>query len=167
MHPTIELMRDQVRAIYRALTGTDLPEGDLSPPGRDVEMEEVARRFVDLEAMARRIPIVMERVPPFSFAPPVDAMDTGHEIVIEVAVPGIGEGEVEVRRSGDLLSISGVRSGAPASNGRTWFLAEIPRGPFHRAIRLPYPIQAEPRVEVDNGIVRIHLARTPVGPAQA
>lgn len=167
MHPTIELMRDQVRAIYRALTGTDMPESEASTPGRDVEMEEVARRFADLEAMARRIPIVMERVPPFSFAPPVDAMDVGHELVVEVALPGISKEDVEVRRSGDLLSVSGVRNGAPASNGRSWFLAEIPRGPFHRAIRLPYPIQSEPRVEVEGGIVRIHLAKTPVGPAQA
>lgn len=167
MHTTVELMRDQVRAIYRALTGDEMPETGESSGPSDVTMDEVARRFADLEAMARTIPIVTEKVPPFSFAPPVDACDDGHEVVIEVALPGVREEDIKVERSGDLLTVSGVRSGSRAANGRNFFAAEIPRGPFHRALRLPYSVVSEPRVEVDGGILRIRLAKTPVAPAQA
>lgn len=171
MHPTVELMRDQVRAIYRALTGTDMPDteqpAEQSAAQSEVSMDEVARRFADLESLARRIPVVVERVPPFSFAPPIDAIDDGHELIIEVSVPGVREEDVSVEREDDLLTISGVRGGSRASNGRSYFLAEIPRGPFHRAVRLPYAIQSEPRMEVERGLIRIHLAKTSVAPAQA
>jgi HSP20 family molecular chaperone IbpA len=176
MHTTVELMRDQVRAIYRALTGDEMPEAtaseatvsaespDISP---EISMDEVARRFADLEAMARRYPVVTEKVPPFSFAPPIDACDDGQELVIEIAVPGVRQEDVEVTRSGDLLTITGLRNGSRISNGRNYFIAEIPRGPFHRALRLPYAVVSEPRVEIDSGILRIRLAKTPVPSARA
>ena len=171
MHTTVELMRDQVRAIYRALTGDEMPEAseppDPSAGDSDLTMDEVARRFADLEAMARRIPVVTEKVPPFSFAPPVDACDDGQDLVIEIAVPGVRQEDVEVVRSGDLLTITGVRNGSRVSNGRNYFAAEIPRGPFHRALRLPYAVVSEPRVELESGILRISLAKTPAAPARA
>jgi HSP20 family molecular chaperone IbpA len=162
MHATLELMRDQVRAIYRALTGTDMPEAEPSPSAPEVPIEEVARRFADLETMARANPMVIERVPPFSFAPPLDAIDAGSELIIELAVPGVDKGDVSAVRTGDLLVVSGVRSGERAANGRTYLHAEIPRGPFHRVVRLPFPTtNAEPRIDVDRGLIRIHLAKTP------
>ncbi len=167
MHATtLELMRDQVRAIYRALTGSDLPEPEAAPAGApDVPLEEVARRFADLEAMARAIPAVTERVPPFSFAPPFDAIDEGRELLVEVAVPGVDRDDLTVERVDDLLIISGVRKGGRAANGRTYLHAEIPRGPFHRVIRLPATATSEPRIEIDRGLIRIHLPKT--APAKA
>jgi HSP20 family molecular chaperone IbpA len=167
MQTTVELMRDQVRAIYRALTGDEMPDPKDSGQPSEITMDEVARRFADLESMARRIPSVIEKVPPFSFAPPVDACDDGQDVVIEVAVPGVRQEDIEVARVGDMLTISGVRNGSQVSNGRNYFVAEIPRGPFHRALRLPYAVVSEPRVEVDGGIVRIRLAKTPAAPARA
>jgi HSP20 family molecular chaperone IbpA len=167
MQTTVELMRDQVRAIYRALTGDEMPDSDDSGQPSDITMDEVARRFADLESMARQIPIVTEKVPPFSFAPPVDACDDGQDVVIEIAVPGVREADIEVKRSGNMLTVSGVRHGPHVSNGRNYFLAEIPRGPFHRALRLPYAVVSEPRVEVDGGILRIRLAKNPAAPARA
>jgi HSP20 family molecular chaperone IbpA len=167
MHTTVEMMRDQVRAIYRALTGDEMPEPTEPGGSSELTMDEVARRFADLESMARRIPLVTEKVPPFSFAPPVDACDDGHDIVIEIAVPGVREEDIAVERAGSMLTISGIRHGTQIANGRNYFLAEIPRGPFHRALRLPYAVVSEPRVEVDGGILRIRLAKTPVAPAQA
>jgi HSP20 family molecular chaperone IbpA len=130
-------------------------------------MEEVARRFADLEALARTNPTVTERVPPFSFAPPLDAIDDGRELIVELAVAGIDRADVTVEHSGELLVVSGVRSGERAANGRTYLHAEIPRGPFHRVIQLPYPSTSEPRVEVDRGLIRIRLSKSKVRPAKA
>jgi HSP20 family molecular chaperone IbpA len=166
MHPrTLELMEDQTRAIYRAVTGVDLPDPAPST-GPEVQIEEVARRFADLEAMARTFPAVVERVPPFSFAPPFDALDEGRTLLIELAVPGLERGDVTVERTDDLLIVSGVRTGERASNGRTYLHAEIPRGPFHRVIRLPLSTTSEPRVEVDRGLIRIHLTKVPATSAK-
>ncbi len=167
MHPaTISLMYDQVRAIYRAVTGSDMPEPEgpgASPErapegGQEIALGDVANRFAELESVARTIPIVAERVPPFSFAPPLDAFEEGQELIVEVAVPGVERGDVTVERLGNQLVVSGMRRGERASNGRSYLHAEIPRGPFHRVIQLPYAV-AEPRVDVRQGLIRIQLTK--------
>src|SRR5262249_14908913 len=112
---------------------------------------------------------VIERVPPFSFSPPLDALNDEHEVIIEVAVPGVDRKDVKVERTGELVVISGFRRGQRVTNGRTYFHAEIPRGPFHRVARLPLPMLGEPRIEVNQGLIEIHFPKTPVGtpPARA
>jgi HSP20 family molecular chaperone IbpA len=165
---TVELMLDQVRAIHRALTGKDLPD---PPPqataAKAPPAEEVVHRFADLEAIARNMPNVIERVPPFSFSPPVDALNDEHEVLIEVAVPGVERKDVKVERTGQMVVISGFRRGERAANGRTYFQAEIPRGPFHRVVRLPFALQGEPRIEVNQGLIEIHFPKTPMGTPSA
>ena len=160
---TYELMREQVRAIHRALTGSDLPEGDgHTPSGLPASTPEiVARRFTDLEAIARTLSVVAERVPPFAFSPPIDVIDEENELLIEAAIPGVDKSDVTVDLSGDVLVIAGVRVGERASNGRAFRHAEIPRGPFRRVVLLPYPVMGEPRAEVERGMIRIHLAKLP------
>lgn len=159
---TLDLMHDQVCAIYRALTGTDLivPEAPL-PPGPDarVEDEELQRRFADLEALARSVPQVGGRVPPFSFSPPVDVLDEGPSWLVELAVPGIDAGDVTAERRGDALTISGLRRGERAGNGRAYLHAEIPRGPFSRTVALPGELGSDPQVTVERGVVRVRVAK--------
>src|SRR4051812_19584212 len=118
---TVDLMRDQVRAIFRALTGTELPavETKHAPSETPISAEEVARRFADLEALARSPPAVTERVPPFSFSPPIDVFEDDRGLLVEVAVPGADKDDVKVELDGERLNISGVRSGERLSNGRT------------------------------------------------
>ncbi len=168
---TFQLMQDHVRAIYRALTGSDLPDAHGqtgAPVGEPPPAEMVARTFADLDAFARRVPAVAERVPPFSFAPPLDAWRTDRELVVEVAAPGVSREEVRVQLEGDTLLVEGSRSTEGIVNGRTWLHAEIPRGPFRRSIVLPVAVVGEPRVELDAGIVRIRLSQpAKVTPAKA
>lgn len=164
---TLELMHDQVRAIYRAVTGKELSEassaggaGEETSVG-EVPIDELARRFADLDTQARSIPAVMERVPPFSFAPLLDAIEDEGELLLELAVPGIARDDVDVARTGDLLVVSGVRRGERAADGRSYFHAEIPRGPFFRVIKLPPGMFAEPRIEVERGMIFVHLDKKP------
>ena len=157
---TVELMRDHVRAIYRSLTGTDLPEAaPTTPVGAAPTFADVSQRFHELEALARHIPDVAERVPPFSFSPPLDAFGNDREIVVEVGVPGIERDDVEVTMHGETLVVQGSRDVAALVNGQTYYRAEIPRGPFRRTIALPRAALGEPRVEVERGLIRVRLAR--------
>ncbi len=173
---TLDLMSDQVRAIYRALTGEDLPErreaagpagsspagsspAGSSPAGPGPSPEEVARAFAALEMIARQIPTVAERVPPFSFSPPFDAIDADREVLVEIGVPGIEKKDVKVQLEGNAVTVSGFRGGHLAANGRVYYHAELPRGPFHRTVPLPCPVFGEPRVEVEQGLIRIHLSK--------
>jgi HSP20 family molecular chaperone IbpA len=165
MHDTtLALMLDQVRAIYRAATGSELP--DLPPEGGDVSLEELARRFAELEALARTVPQVMQRVPPFSFSPALDVIDDHGEVRLELAVPGVDRGDVTVELDKGNVVVSGVRRGEPLANGHTYLHAEIARGPFHRVVRLPWRARVQPRVEIERGLIRIRIPK-PGGPATA
>jgi HSP20 family molecular chaperone IbpA len=158
---TVELMLDQVRDIYRALSGDNLPEASPTDAGTEAPpAEEVIRRFADLEALARALPTVAERVPPFSFSPSLDAFDDEHEVLIEVSVPSMERKDIKLERQGELVIISGFRRRERAMNGRSCFHAEIPRGPFHRAVRLPVAKLGEPRIEVNAGLIEIHFPKT-------
>src|SRR5262245_29458881 len=84
----IEVMRNQVSAIYWAVTGNDMPQAEPNavegqPPAESAGIEEVAQRFVELEAMARAVPDVAEHVPPFSFSPLIDAVEDAGALLIE------------------------------------------------------------------------------------
>jgi HSP20 family protein len=156
-------MRDQVRAIFRVLTGGELPEAE--PRGTmplPVEQmgDVVAQRFADLEAMGRSIPQIAERVPPFAFAPPVDVIEDDKEMVVEMALPGVVRDDLHVDLNQEMLAVWGVRYGEKVANGRAFRHAEIPRGPFRRVLLLPKEVTTgKPRVELENGVARIHLSR--------
>jgi len=64
----LELMHDHVRAIHRGVAGGDPPEPGAAPADSKLTFAEVARRFAELEEIARSIASVAQRVPPFSFA---------------------------------------------------------------------------------------------------
>jgi HSP20 family molecular chaperone IbpA len=161
--PTFELMTDQVRAIYRALTGQDLPLPETPrvplPPG-DAD-EAVWTRFAELDAWARVLPPVNARVPPFAFSPPIDVLVHDNEVLVEVALPGVARESVQVDLKEDVLTVSGVRAGEKASNGNVYHHAEIARGPFRRGVVLPRAFAGPPRVEVRDGMIRIYLATPP------
>jgi HSP20 family protein len=152
----IQSMHDQVRAIYRALTGEDVGEGVSSEVAEETDDESITRRFAELEVMSRAFPSVTERVPPFTFTPPLDVIATDDAVLLEIELPGLDRDAITIERSPDALRISGVRRDGHAARG-SLFHAEIPRGPFLRTIPLPFPVDADPRIELDRGVLRIHL----------
>jgi HSP20 family molecular chaperone IbpA len=161
---TLELMRSHVREIHQALTGKDLPEEPPSPEPEGAgppSADGVMHLFAELEAAVRALPEVAERIPPFSFAPPVDLLEDAHELIVEAAIPGIGRDDLLVEVRGDVLSITGALERGHDSNGHRVRHAEIARGPFRRELRLPHPVSGDPRVEVRGGLVRIQMTKVP------
>lgn len=167
MHPsTIELMHEQVRLIYHAATGAELNETDTeigatagAEPASSLPDGDIEERFAELEALVRRIPELGLRVPPFSFTPQVDVIDAGAEVIVEIAVPGVGLDDLHVKVKGHELIISGVRRGERVSNGRSYVLAEIARGPFSRVIHLPCAIEPRPQLDSHGGVIAIRLSK--------
>jgi HSP20 family molecular chaperone IbpA len=157
---TMELMHEQVRTIYRAATGDELPAPERSPATETpLDSVEVERRFAELVVLVRLNPAIGERVPPFSFTPLVDVIDDGPELVVEVAAPDVETADIEVAASAHELRVSGIRHGR-VSNGRAFLHAEIPCGPFSRTLQLPHPIDPQPaQVEARNGVIVIRLRK--------
>ncbi len=160
---THDLMLDQVRAIYKAVTGTELPENESDATWHDGE-DLVAARFAELEATVRVMPTVAARVPPFAFMPLVDILERKPELIIEASLPGVTRESVEVRILGDALLLEGAREWSVGANGQACRYAEIPRGPFRRVVWLPATVSQEsPHIELKNGILRVHLNKITSG----
>jgi HSP20 family molecular chaperone IbpA len=161
MHPQlIEMMRDQVYSIYRAVTGADIPAAEPANSEPEPSLDEVTRSFAQLEALTRTSPALAERVPPFSFVPPLDVFLDGGDLLIEAAVPGVERQDITVECAEGTLVISGIRRGHRASNEQT-YSGEIPYGPFYRALRIPFPMSSEPAVDLDRGLLRVRLMSSP------
>jgi HSP20 family molecular chaperone IbpA len=158
----IQMMRTQVRAIHVALTGSDVPEPEATPaPSAEGTQpptpptEDVMQRFLELEAVARTLPSVASKVPPFAFVPPLDVVAGDDGVVLELAIPGVAREDVEVNRIPGGLAVRGIRRDPSPRGGG--FHIESPRGPFYRAIPLPYPLETPPKFELDRGVLRIHV----------
>jgi len=161
MHPElIEIMRNQVCTIYRAVTGADMPTVAAADCEPEPPLEEVTQSFAELEAMARTNPDLSERVPPFSFTPPLDVFLDDEDLLIEAAVPGVDRKDVTVECADGTIVISGIRRGHHGSNGRA-YSGEIPYGPFYRALRVPFPMSGEAAVTLERGLLRVRLKGSP------
>jgi HSP20 family protein len=156
---TLALMHDHVRAIYRAARGVDPKDEPTAGERPAPSFQEVARRFSELEGLARSIPSVAARVPAFSFTPPLDLIGTERDLVLELGVPGVERDDVDVELGDGEVIVSGARAATESSDGRIYFHAEMPRGPFRRAVRIPEPTNGSPRVEVEHGIIRVTLSK--------
>ena len=161
---TYELMMDHVQAIYRAVTGSELPTTPGLAGASPAELEQgVAATFAQLDAVARLLPGLGVRLPPVAFAPAVDVCEVDNEVLVDLEVPGVRADAVEVQLVGRTLVLSGVRVRAPLSNGRVYRRAEIPRGPFRRVVLLPVAVTDEPpRLSGEDGVVRIALKKVPM-----
>jgi HSP20 family molecular chaperone IbpA len=161
MHPElVEIMRDQVCTIYRAVTGADMPTVEAADLEPEPPLEEVTRSFAELEAMARTTPALSERVPPFSFTPRLDVFLDGEELLIEAALPGVDRKDVTVECGDGTIVISGIRRGRRGSKERT-YSGEIPYGPFYRALRVPFPMSGAAAVDLERGLLRVRMTASP------
>jgi HSP20 family molecular chaperone IbpA len=94
-----------------------------------------------------------------SWEPPVDVLETDHEILILVALPGVDPGDVEVMLDKDTLVVSGRRVlPAELRNARILRL-ELPQGRFERRIALPSGRYTIARFAA-NGCIGLRLAKS-------
>jgi HSP20 family protein len=93
--------------------------------------------------------------------PPIDVYLTDDEIVIEMGVPGANPDDINISVTGDTVSLSGeVKHTHQAQKGQG-FLAEIPRGAFHRSFTLPIQVDADQAsAGFNNGILELRLPKS-------
>jgi HSP20 family molecular chaperone IbpA len=72
-----------------------------------------------------------------TWEPPVDILETGREVLVLVALPGVDPDRVEVAIEGDELVIVGTRVLPPELRTAMIHRLELPQGQFARRLRLP------------------------------
>jgi HSP20 family protein len=72
-----------------------------------------------------------------TWEPPVDILETRHEVLVVVALPGVGAESVEVAVDEENLMFAGVRTLPIELQTAVIHRLELPQGRFQRRVRLP------------------------------
>ena len=78
-----------------------------------------------------------------TWTPPLDVIETDEAIEVHMDLPGIDPRDVDLSIQEDRLEIAGTRSAQDAPEDARWYRFERAAGAFHRALRLPVPVDAD------------------------
>jgi len=94
------------------------------------------------------------------WAPPVDVSETEEEIRVKGELPGLNAADIEVRVSGDTLTIRGEKK-EQTEEGEAYFHRETHTGDFERSVRLPAEVDVDNvEAQVKDGLLKIRLPKT-------
>jgi HSP20 family protein len=94
-------------------------------------------------------------------SPAVDVYEDKDVIVIETELPGMKKEEVEVKLTGDLLTITGKRQDEKKIERQNYFRVERSVSAVSRSVRLPVEVQADKMTaQLKDGILEIRAPRT-------
>lgn len=97
---------------------------------------------------------------------PVDLYETGEEVVLEMAVPGIDVDDLDISIEGRQLSIHGVLPDT-GDEGRRYWLQSIPRGEFRRGVTLPTGVESDGiHASVQNGLLVLKMPKVATAKAR-
>ena len=95
-----------------------------------------------------------------TWEPPVDILETGREVLVLVALPGVDPERVEVAIEGDELVVAGTRALPPELRTAMIHRLELPQGRFARRIRLPAGRYSDVRRSTVHGCLAVTLAKS-------
>lgn len=94
------------------------------------------------------------------WTPAVDVVDTGAALLFTAEVPGVDEGDIDVRVVGETLVLRGERNPDPADRICRYHRVERHEGLFQRAFRLPADVLPDSlRFSCADGILRVVLPK--------
>jgi HSP20 family protein len=95
-----------------------------------------------------------------TWEPPTDIIETEHEIVVVMEVPGMNGKDIDVVTDGKVLKVSGTRRNITPPERKQFHMLEIQAGPFERLIELPVRVDhADVSAHYDRGILNIRLQK--------
>ena len=92
--------------------------------------------------------------------PPVDVLETGREVLVLVALPGVDQDRVEVAIEGDDLVVVGTRVLPPELATAVIHRLELPQGRFARRVRLPAGRYSGVRRSTFHGCLAVMLEKS-------
>ena len=96
---------------------------------------------------------------PKAWYPAMDLLEHKNQLVVRVEIPGVDPKSVDVKLTGDRLTVNGERQLDTAEDA-TFLKREQAHGSFRRTIQLPYQIEAENvRATYENGVMNIVLPK--------
>lgn len=97
-----------------------------------------------------------------AFSPDFDVKETTEGFVFTADVPGVKEGDLDIRLTQNRLSISGKRESEKTEKGDQFYTTERSYGSFTRAFTLPDGVQADKiSAELKGGVLTLMLPKKP------
>ena len=95
-----------------------------------------------------------------AWVPPVDILETADAIRIDVELPGLAAGDVEITVENGVLTVRGERAFRDAGEGETYHRVERAYGEFERSFQLPRSVDPERiRARFEAGVLRLELPK--------
>jgi HSP20 family protein len=108
-----------------------------------------------------------EETMPGTWIPDLEVLDTGKEIVVKAEVPGLGPEDIDVRVSGNVLTLSGEKKEETEEKKGGFYRSERRFGSFLRSIELPPGARADAvTAEYDKGVLTVRIAKGEESPAK-
>jgi HSP20 family protein len=98
-----------------------------------------------------------------TWEPPVDILETEHEVLLFFALPGVSIEKVEAVIDGPDLVIAGTRVLPPQLRTAVIHRIELPQGRFERRVRLPVGRYRDVRRSAADGCLVITLLKVEAG----
>ena len=94
-----------------------------------------------------------------AWEPPVDVIETGRDVLVLIALPGVDPERVEAALDGADLVVAGSRALPPELRTAIIHRLELPQGRFERRIRLPAGRYASVQRTTAHGCILITLEK--------
>lgn len=101
----------------------------------------------------------VQRSRAIAWEPPVDVLETEHEVLVLAALPGVDPDHIKISISAGALVISGERILPPELRTAVIHRLELPQGHFERQIPIPSGRFEVMRPNVVNGCLAIVLRK--------
>ncbi len=94
-------------------------------------------------------------------SPQLDLSETDNAIEAKLDLPEMDPAEIDVKVSGNVLTVSGERKEEDEEKGRTFYRMERRRGSFSRSINLPVEVnEDEAAADYQDGVLTITLPKS-------
>jgi HSP20 family protein len=102
------------------------------------------------------------------WTPPVDIREDENALVLDMDVPGVDLGQIDIRLENDTLTVKGQRKFESESKGKGFHRIERSYGAFARSFTLPNTVETEKvRADYKNGVLSITLPKKEVAKPRA
>ena len=98
----------------------------------------------------------------FGGAPAADMVDSDSAYVITAELPGIAEGDIDIKYADQMLTIRGEKKEEKEEKEQNRYLSERRYGLFQRVFRVPNGVDADKiAATFKNGVLTVTLPKTP------
>ena len=93
-------------------------------------------------------------------APALDVAENEHGFTVTAELPGLAKSEVQIQFENGVLTISGEKKQAAATDGVNWHRVERRYGAFHRSVSLPRGAGGEnAKATFENGLLTVDIPK--------